>query len=457
MDPRRALQHEYGRTRGGDGGGYGTVPSSSGRAIPPTAVPSLSTGQGFYTVESLQGATMVPPPQPAPPPPRLLPPLEPYPRDLPPPRHSERFLPAERGDFGSFDRRYPPSGRKMMMMPHPDMPLARRGEVLRGRGMPQHPFPPYMGNPRMPGFPGRRELPLRGRWGPSDDYNRHFPDRDRDWIRPSQRIRPRKQPKPVPQAKSFSKSAAADKRSPADKQTGLEGGPTWCAVCKIDCPTADSLKMHTAGKKHKKQMESQAQVEGPSEKPDESKNEGDVVTAAAEEGAEKPIKSEVGENVADKGGELALSSGENMVVEDMKGEAKSEATEIAGTPKPANPVAGKKRVIKDVAQSKKKLRKSTVSDDTLKSTAEVKSQGTPNASKVLESTMPDAQMKGADHDPCLKKSADSLGGEVDEPLVSGGNALPSAEEIPSVEDGSKEVREVTDLANGIAGQSAEIQ
>eukprot|EP00250_Pteridium_aquilinum_P003989 c14245_g1_i1 orf=518-1105(-) len=195
MDPRRGLQQEYGRSRGGDGGGYGPLPSSSGRAIPPTAVPSLSTGQGFYTVESLQGATMVPPPQPAPPPPRLLHPPEPYPRDLPPPRVSHRLHPADRGDFAPFDRRYPPppaAGRKMMMMPPPDLPLQRRQEGMRGHGMlHHHPPPPFMGDPRMPGFfPGRREPPLRGGWGPSGDYDRHISDRgrDRDRSRPSQLV-----------------------------------------------------------------------------------------------------------------------------------------------------------------------------------------------------------------------------------------------------------------------------
>ncbi|KAI5056400.1 hypothetical protein GOP47_0028218 [Adiantum capillus-veneris] len=425
MDLRRGSQHEYGRSRGGDGGGYA---SSSGRAIPPTAVPSLSTGQGFYTVESLQGATMVPPPQPAPPPPRLLPPLERYARDLPPPR----LHPAERRDFGAFDRRYPPPPtvpRKMMMMPPPDMPLPRRG----GPGMLHHhrppPPPPFMGDARMPVFhPGRRDL--RNGWGPGD-FERHTFDRSRDRVRPSQRIKAKKQAektdKPAPRAKSPSKSEAV-----ADKRHKGEGGPGWCTLCKIDCCNSDSLKKHLVGKRHKKQIESQTQVDKAGDTEEAKEEGGDTVTASVEAAGDEIVDkdNEQGETVGSMEGGMDLESTEAMVVEAPKGEHDSEAAE----PKP---VAGKKRGSKDVVTPKKKPRKSATSD-------------APNPT-------PAPAVKGSEEDHASEKSSISLKSKGEDSELPTSDKKPVEESMNEGMDGEKEVREVTDLESGRAGQSAEVQ
>lgn len=245
----------------------------------------------------------------------------------------------------------------------------------------------------------------------------------------------------------------ADKKSSADKQNADEAPPGWCSVCKIDCLKADSLKKHVAGKRHKKQMESQMQVENPGEKAEETKPEGEGITVATEEGAGKLIKTEdneVGEKTADKEGDLSRNSGQNMIIES---EGKSEATESAGSPKPSTPVVGKKRAIKEVAQPKKKTRKSTASSDASKVTAAKGDGDSLDASKVVEASTEDAQVKGADHASCPKSSENGLK-DVNEPLVSGASAEEPSE---GGEDGPKEVREVTDLANGKAGQSAEYQ
>ncbi|MCO5547676.1 hypothetical protein L7F22_001127 [Adiantum nelumboides] len=455
MDPRRGVQHEYGRSRGGDGGVYGAHPSSSGRAIPPTGVPSLSTGQGFYTVESLQGATMVPPPQPAPPPPRLLPPMEPYARDLPP----HRLHPAERRELAPFDRRYPPPpaiARKMMMMPPPDLPLPRRG----GPGMLHHPPPPFMGDPRMRGFPPGRRDPRSG-WGPGD-FEQHAFDRSRDRVGPSlvKRMKAKKPAqrtdKPVAQAKSLSNSVgAADKKSSADKRNTVDGGPGWCALCKIDCCNADSLKKHLIGKRHKKQLESQSHAHKAGDKTEEAKEEGVAMTIASDEAAGKMLTNkdnEQGETIASKEGDMDntdLNPTEATTVEASKGEGNSQTSE----PKP---VAGKKRVLKDAVKPKKKPRNSAASDtpNSVPATAGKGSEGvTTTVEGLAELPVPD--LKGAD--PASKKSSISLKseGDVIEPPTS--NKQPVEESVNEGMDGEKEVRNAIDLENGRAGQSAKVQ
>ncbi|MCO5597969.1 hypothetical protein L7F22_052057 [Adiantum nelumboides] len=151
MDLRRGWQYEYERSRGA-GGGYGTPASFP-------AVPSLSTGQGFYTVESLQGATMLSPPQPVPSTTRVLPPLAPYARDFLP---SPVLHSAHRGDFGPHERRYPTLpvvSRDLMTAPPQDMPYTRHGDGLHSPDIPPHRLPPpFMGDSRLPGVsPGRNE------------------------------------------------------------------------------------------------------------------------------------------------------------------------------------------------------------------------------------------------------------------------------------------------------------
>lgn len=130
--------------------------------------------------------------------------------------------------------------------------------------IPQPP-PPFIGDPRMLGFhPGIRD-PIPGRqraWGPSPDFHRR---------------RPRQRPKVKKQAQKklalIPGSAAADT---VQKEDLADGGSGWCSVCQINCYNAETLKKHLAGKRHKRQMESEKEVE-------KVKSGGEEVTKADQE------------------------------------------------------------------------------------------------------------------------------------------------------------------------------
>ncbi|KAH7423776.1 hypothetical protein KP509_12G073100 [Ceratopteris richardii] len=425
MDRRRALHLDYVRSSVADGAAYAALPSTSGRGIPPKAVPSLSTGQGFYTVESLQGATMVPPSQPAPPPPRFLFPISPYGREIPPPR----LYPAE----DPFERSYPPlpvGRREIMMEPPPDIPYPKRRPLLHPR---PHPTAPLIGDPGYPGFhPGWREPPLRGPWS-RDNVRRKSLERTRtSQIKGKRQLQ--KTAKPLAQVKYLSNGATSDKKfSPVNKKRSIESGPGWCVVCKIDCRTAPSLSRHIGGKRHKKQLESQRLDETRAHTEVVSKEEGDASLTASEESDKKAMDSrgDVAEmpllpkasRPAEKTADNGHKSAENASVDTPKVEGEVGTTQ-------SKPVVGDKRVVKNTVAQNKKNCKSSASGDALNlTTTPVINESGDDDNLVV---VLDVHAEPTDYTPCLGTHASSS------QMKGDGEEVPSLNETNSgmAEDGS---------------------
>ncbi|KAH7447087.1 hypothetical protein KP509_01G090600 [Ceratopteris richardii] len=439
MDHRGAFQHDHGRSRGPDGGGYGTLPSSSGRGIPPRAVPSLSTGQGFYTVESLQGATMVPPPQIAPPPPRFLPPPQAYTRELPSyPPH-----PSGHGELGPFDRRFPltpVAGRKKIanMVP-PDLPYRRSGGGMRGPLMPPPPYPPpaFIGDPRMPGFrPGWREPPSRGPWG-SGKAGRHPFNHGYNRSQASQRNKSKKQGqknnKLASQMKTSSNGNTTEKRSSTpSKQDSVQVGPGWCAVCKIDCLSPESLNIHMTEKSHIDRLDHQPQGDIPSDDAEMHNEKAcGLLSKHTEEACKKAIDNQHNGDVMSL--EL-IGEADNQSIDTVSVDVSQDENRDAAEGKLTT---DKKRVLKDIVSPNKKACRPAIEE----------SENTKNSS----------MLPGVDHDssPILSSNSSQLKDDSNGQPAPGKKPLDN--NFKSCEHGLQEVRDVTDLENGTVEQSAVVQ
>eukprot|EP00249_Psilotum_nudum_P016671 c25937_g2_i1 orf=978-2201(-) len=137
-------------------------------------------------------------------------------------------------------------GRADMILPHSRTPAFQLG---------QEPVPtPY-------GWSlGRDQQPGRG------SFQSYHQDQspvagtktlDRDSFRriQSSKLWKHQRSKGLQQQKSQDK--IADDRKSAVRTLQTETAPGWCSLCQIECNTAEILKVHLAGKRHKKQLEKQ--------------------------------------------------------------------------------------------------------------------------------------------------------------------------------------------------------
>lgn len=305
----------------------------------------------------------------------------------------------------------------------------------------RQPPPPFGADSRIPGFHAGRD-PRTGRergWRPHRDAGTGR-ERDRAMERPGVRKQVHTS-KPVPQLKAPLPAGALDEKSSAGKQSATEEGPGWCSMCKINCYTAETLRKHLAGKRHKRQLE-EVNVEGEETKRLEGEDQG---MNKADEEATRPVKEEANE---------AAKEGEG-----------SEQVDAAATFKESTTVPSKKRANSDKegALPNRKCRKSAVpahaqnvtvvnteekEDKTAEDENSWKTEKASDALEVCElcnvtctsKSMLESHFKGKKHAGRLKKAINK-----------------SSVDMEVVKEGGGLVNSTGDLANGNAGQFAEVQ
>ncbi|KAH7285357.1 hypothetical protein KP509_33G024700 [Ceratopteris richardii] len=120
---------------------------------------------------------------------------------------------------------------------------------------------------------------------------------------------------------TFSMKAPAEK--PKERPI-LEQSEGWCAVCKIDCINAKTLRGHLRGKKHK------AMEEGPKEKAEETSAKGDSAPVSNQADKKRGNEEKPGDSKSAKRSKTTVSIEINGVLSGVSNDVKKDKVEADG-------------------------------------------------------------------------------------------------------------------------------